>query len=101
MRFEWRIGQRQVGESFLRRDFGLRTSGDTRAQLVVLQGQQARVDVVELELVRPDPLAAEELGRQGIQSILWCVVEDALADNESVIEMQRDGPSVAVARALQ
>src|SRR5579883_1366770 len=78
----------------LRRATGL----DALGELVVLGGQDLRVNLDKGKVVGPDPLPAEQLGRQRAQAVARRVVEDALVSDLPVpVEVEPQGAAMAQA----
>src|SRR5579859_3989675 len=101
-RFEGTIRQCQVAATLLQGDFGDGARGDAVPKLVVLQCKQPAIRVVELQVVGPHPLAAEQLGGERLQAIRRCQFEDrGIRYTCAVVQVDHVWFTVAVARTLQ
>src|SRR5205085_852173 len=71
-------------------------------ELVILQRQDLRVRDREGEVIRPDALADEELGRHRAQPVAGRIAQDLLpAHLCAPIKAERDGLPVAIAQTHQ
>jgi len=96
------VRQGKVRQALLRSYLGLVACADTRGKFVVLQRQQARIGVVELEVVGPHAFTAEELGRKRLEAITRRVLEDTpIVDGGAIVEVKHNRLSVAVAGTVE